>query len=66
MDDRPPTTPTRIAARYGMSPETVRNKIKSGEIEAFLIGTRYKIPAYEAERLAREWSPERASAAPSA
>ena len=49
MNDRPYTCDS-LAQRWDVSAETVRQMIKRGDINAFMVGKLYRIPATEVER----------------
>jgi excisionase family DNA binding protein len=47
----PPFTVDSLAERWGCSPGAIRNRIRTGEIQSFRIGTLIRIPANEVERV---------------
>ncbi len=44
----------QVAARVGVSPDTIRRRIKSGELNAVFFAKKYRITAADMEALLRE------------
>ena len=56
MNKEKPTflRPTQLAQRWSFNPESVRRKIRRGEIASVVIGRQRLIPLDEIERIERE------------
>lgn len=50
-DTAPDLRPSQVAARLGISPDTVVRLIRAGEIRAFRVGSQWRIPHAELDRI---------------
>jgi excisionase family DNA binding protein len=49
-DDRPPLSVNEVSRRLVCDPWTVRRMIRRGDLHAFRVGNRYRVPARELDR----------------
>jgi len=49
-DNRPPFTPTQVAARWSMHVESIRRMLRQRRLASIIIARRRLIPASEVER----------------
>jgi hypothetical protein len=53
-DNRPPLTPSQLAKRWSLHPESTRRILRERRIASIIIGRRRYIPASEVARLENE------------
>ena len=44
-DAEPPMSPRQFGARVGLTDQTIRSMVRRGDLEAFVLNGRFKIPA---------------------